>query len=119
MARHRLVCRECALGEEASAMALNMLREARLEDGGSGHGFNRRVLRRFRLSSMRGSFQYWSPAIYGATIAAVALIAAIQLLARSSELPVFRAAGADARRIHLDAPLFPSGPIANRIQVPE
>jgi len=119
LARHRSVCDVCAKGEEAASMALNMLRQARLEDTEASPRFNRRVIRRFRLSNIRGSFQYWSPAVYGAAIAAVALIAALQLLARSSQLPVFRAAGADARRIQVDSPVFPTVPIANRIRSTE
>ena len=51
----------------------------------------------------------------GAAIAAVALVSALQMLARSSELPVFRTGTSEARRIKLGSPAFPVLPIADRI----
>ena len=117
--RHRSVCRDCARTEEASSMALNMLRESRLDPSTSGSGFDIRVIRRVRLQTVRLSVQYWSPAIFGAAIAAVALVSALQMLARTSELPVFRAGASEARRIQLGGPVIPDIPIADRISIPE
>ena len=99
-------------------MALNMLRESRLEPSASGMGFDIRVIRRVRLQSVRLSVQYWSPALFGAAIAAVALVSALQMLSRTSELPVFRAGTSEARRIHVGGPQIPDIPIADRISVP-
>lgn len=119
MARHRSVCAECRRLEAETALALNMLRESRLETPDAGLGFNRRVMRRARISSIRAGLSYWSPAIYGASIAAVALIAALQLLSQPGRLPVFNQSGADARRIVVDSPIFPDLPIAHRIRSSE
>jgi hypothetical protein len=57
----------------------------------------------------------WSPALFGAAIAAVALISALQMLARSNELPIFRAGTSEAHRIRISSPEFPQIPIAERI----
>ena len=46
MARHRDVCRPCSSKEEASALALNMLRESKLEADEPAVAFDRRLLRR-------------------------------------------------------------------------
>ena len=100
-------------------MALNMLRESRLDPSTSGSGFDIRVIRRVRLQTVRLSVQYWSPAIFGAAIAAVALVSALQMLARTSELPVFRAGASEARHIQLGGPVIPDIPIADRISVPQ
>ena len=116
--RHRDVCWDCARREEATSLALNMLRESRLEPNGAETGFDIRVIRRVRLQTVRLSVQYWSPAIFGAAIAAVALVSALQMLARTSELPVFRTGASEARRIELGAPVIPDIPIADRISVP-
>lgn len=118
MARHRAVCRGCARTEEAASMALNMLRESRIEPDTPETGWDVRVIRRVRLQSVRLSVQYWSPAIFGAAIAAVALVSALQMLARTSDLPVFRAGASEARRIQLGGPVIPDIPIADRISIP-
>lgn len=96
-----------------------MLRESSLVPDAPESGFDMRVIRRVRLQTVRLSVQYWSPAIFGAAIAAVALVSALQMLARTSELPVFRAGTSEARRIKLGGPVIPNIPIADRISVPQ
>jgi hypothetical protein len=115
MSRHRTVCRECAASEEDSSLALNMLREAKLEVEPAERSFDTRLIRRLRVQSVRMGMQYWSPAVFGAAIAAVALISALQMLARTHELPVFKTGQSEARRIHVGTPEFPEIPIADRI----
>lgn len=117
MERHRLVCSPCAQREQASSLALNMLREARFEDADPSATFDVRVIRRVRVQMVRASFQYWSPAVCGAAIAAVALVAGLQLLSRSHQLPVFQTGGSDARRIQVSAPDFPELPLNSRLEV--
>lgn len=112
---HREVCRQCAAKEEASALALNMLRKARLEAELPAQSFDTRLMRRLRVQSVRMGVQYWSPAVFGAAIAAVALVSALQLLARSNELPVFNAGQSEALRIQVGSPEFPEIPIAEKI----
>jgi len=116
---HRSVCRECARREEATSLALNMLRESSIVPSAPERGFDIRVIRRVRLQTVRLSVQYWSPAIFGAAIAAVALVSALQMLARTNEMPVFRAGVSEARRIQLGGPVIPDIPIADRISIPE
>lgn len=115
MARHRAVCPACVRQEEASALALNMLRESRLESPLPGGQYETRLMRRLRVQTVRIGMVDWSPAFLGAAIAAVALVSALQMLARSSELPVFRTGTSEARRIKLGSPAFPVLPIADRI----
>lgn len=104
---HRSVCEPCARREEATSMALNMLREARFEATDPSAAFDLRLMRRVRVQTVKISMQYWSPAVYGAAIAALALVAGLQLLGRTNELPVFQTGGADARRIQVAAPDIP------------
>lgn len=115
MERHRRVCAQCAKQEEATALALNMLRESSLESEDLNQAFDRRLLRRVRLQSLQLGLQNWSPALLGGVIAAVALVSALQILSRTDRLPIFRTGNADARRIELSFPEFPHIPIAERI----
>lgn len=105
MHRHRAECSDCRMREEQYSLALNMLREASF-DGQSESNFDSRVLRRFHVDRVRSSVGYWSPAILGAGIAMVVMLAAIQLVSRSSELPVFNVGGAGVNRAE-DAPAIP------------
>ena len=115
MDRHRGACFSCAKREKASALALNMLRQARIDTQAPEGQFETRLLRRLRVQSVRIGMADWSPALFGAAIAAVALISALQMVARSNELPVFKAGSSEARRIQVNSPEFPQVPIANRI----
>lgn len=114
---HRQVCSCCARREEATSLALNMLRESRLEPAAPQMSFDVRVIRRVRLQAVRLSMQYWSPAIFGAAIAAVALVSALQMLTRTNQMPIFRAGASEARRIQLGGPEIPDIPIADRISI--
>lgn len=105
MDRHRAECSDCRRHEEQFSLALNMLREASF-DGQSESNFDSRVLRRFHVDRVRSSVGYWSPAILGAGIAMIVMLAAIQLVSRSSDLPVFNVGGAGVKRA-ADAPAIP------------
>lgn len=115
--RHRSVCVPCAHREEASSLALNMLREASFDEADPGASFDVRLIRRVRVQTVRASFQYWSPAVCGAAIAALALVAGMQLLSRTHQLPVFQSGNSDARRIQISAPDFPELPLNGRFEV--
>jgi hypothetical protein len=114
--RHRRVCQACARREEVTAFVLNMLREARMEAELPGESYDVRLLRRIRLEAARRSLRDWTPAAWGATIAALALLATLQLLGRSSDLPSFRTGASEALRIEIGLPDFPDIPIAERIR---
>lgn len=106
MERHKAVCPECARQEDQRHMALNMLRMAALEPE-IAPSFDERVLRRHKVESVRASIRYWSPAVLGGSIAAMAMLAALQLISEPSQLPVMRAAGYQSRRLSTETPLIP------------
>lgn len=60
--------------------------------------FNTRVLRRWRVHRTKSSVWYWSPALVGASVAAVALLAVLQLIANSREIRPINVPGAEVRR---------------------
>jgi hypothetical protein len=115
MERHRAVCNDCVRREEAAAMALNMLRESGIEAEQPARSYDLRLIRRVRVQAVRASAQYWSPVVFGAAIATLVLVGALQLVSRSGQLPVFRAGTSEARRIRIEAPAFPDVPISERI----
>lgn len=104
--RHRAVCSVCARAEEEAHDALKMLRLAILEPE-SDPGFGHRVLRRARVQSVRAKFGYWSPAVFGAAIAGIAILAALQMIANSSHLPAIRVPGANGPEMTRRDPVFP------------
>jgi hypothetical protein len=104
--RHRCVCKKCESTEVQSAMALNMLRESGLEPAEAPF-FEERLIRKHRIQLVRASLQYWSPAVFAAGIAIVAVLAGMQMITESNKLPTFGGVGVDARRIDSDMPRFP------------
>lgn len=110
MAKHRVVCPSCASFESLSATALGMLRLATIEAEPTAH-FDERVVRKLRVQVTRESIRYWSPAVVGAFIAGLAVIAALQMITRSADLPHVRLPGSEAKRIQLSrpAPFLPGG----------
>lgn len=104
---HRATCASCSEMFE-STRGLNMLRMCSM-DAAPSAGFDDRVLRRIQLDRRKSSLSYWSPAIVGAAVACLALLAALQMIARPTSLPNFRGPGADARRIESNqGPLIPA-----------
>lgn len=110
--RHRVVCGECARAEEASHDAMKMLRLAILEPE-TDPAFDHRVLRRARLQGVRAQFGYWSPAVFGAAIAGIAILAALQMIADSSRLPAIRVPGANGPEMTRRDPEFPRLDVPN------
>lgn len=110
MAKHRTVCACCASYESLSASALSVLRLATIEAEPTPQ-FDERVVRKLRVQVSRESIRYWSPAVAGAFIAGLAVIAALQMITRSADLPHVRLPGSEAKRIQLSrpAPFLPSG----------
>ena len=96
--KHREVCTPCSEMHEQSCLALNFLRAATL-DVEVHPSFEDRVLRKLRVQTTRESIRYWSPAVAGAFVAGLAVIAALQMITRSAELPHVRYPGGEARRI--------------------
>lgn len=109
MGRHRRVCLSCRLAEHQSSLALNMLRDAALEAQRSPT-FDDRLLRRVRLQFRRAKIDYWSPAMFGAAIAGIAVLAALQMITQTSKLPAVPLSGRtfEARHVTQPTPDFPS-----------
>ena len=96
--KHRMACEECNEFQSQSSLALNFLRASAI-DVDVNPMFEERVIRRLRIQGTRESLRYWSPAVAGAFIAGLAVVAALQMITRSAELPHVRLPGAESRRI--------------------
>src|SRR5947208_10032822 len=98
MAKHRHACDECNQFQSQSCLALNFLRAATIEVDVHPM-FEERVIRKLRVQTTRESLRYWSPAVAGAFIAGLAVVAALQIVTRSAELPHVRLPGSESRLI--------------------
>lgn len=107
MQRHKAVCRECARREDQSSMALNMLRLSTL-DVEVGPAFDQRILRRHRIQSVKAGLGYWSPALVGGAIAFLAMMAGLQMISESNQLPTFNGVGIESYRLRTEGPLIPT-----------
>ena len=85
VAQHRRDCEECRSFEVSSDDVLSVLRSATLEPEIS-IGFEDRVIRKLKLQTMRESLSYWTPALVGAGIACVAIVATLQIAATPVQL---------------------------------
>lgn len=103
--RHRERCESCRTIEANQHLALNMLRSSALLEEPTD-GFDRRVLRRARIQAVREGFGYWSPAAVGATIAAVLVLALLQIVGRPGNLRENMSPVGEARRT-TTAPAIP------------
>lgn len=95
--RHRERCESCRTIEANQHLALNMLRSTAIHEEPTD-GFDRRVLRRARIQSVREGFGYWSPAAVGATIAAVLVLALLNIVGRPGGLRENTTPVGEARR---------------------
>ncbi|MBL8088414.1 MAG: hypothetical protein JNM85_10155 [Chthonomonas sp.] len=67
--------------------------------------FDARLLRMAKVQFGRDQFRYWSPALAGACIAAVAVFAILQALSQPIDPTDLR--GKEARRVSIDRTVFP------------
>lgn len=80
--KHREVCYPCLRYEQHGLNAMNMLTSGALEPEIS-EGFDENVIRTLRTTKReRVAVSYWSPAMAGAAVAGLAILAALQLLSR-------------------------------------
>jgi len=112
VARHECTCGRCEKHMSKGFAALNMLRGQALEASPKA-SFDERVLRRWRVISVRGSLGYWSPAMIGAAVAGLVILAALQMISQTSQLPAFSTPRGEAR---LATPAFPDTLDANTIR---
>ena len=96
--KHRKACPDCRDYQAQSSLALNFLRAGAIEVDVNPQ-FEERVIRKLRVQTARESLGYWSPAVAGAFIAGLAVVAALQMITRSAELPHIRMPGSEAKRI--------------------
>ena len=97
---HQLACEPCAELLRTSSMSLNMLRMSAMEAEISPT-FDEKLMRKLRLQTGRASLNYWSPAVFGAAIAGLAVLAAMQAVARTVDGPnVRKASGEESRLMH-------------------
>lgn len=95
---HSERCESCARARASAEEAFSMLRLAALDPEPDPH-FDERLLRRVQVLRGRESLRYWSPAMVAAAVACLAVLAALQLLTRSSEVRSFVLPGGEARRM--------------------
>jgi len=96
--KHRESCPDCNEFQSQSSLALNFLRASTIEVDVHPQ-FEERVIRKLRVQTTRESLKYWSPAVAGAFIAGLAVIAALQMITRSADLPHVRFPGGESFRI--------------------
>ena len=94
---HRHKCARCQQTERIGCNALDHLAQMGL-DGHPSAGFDVRTLRRWFIARQRARLAYWSPAIVGALVAAICLMAALQTITRSRELPGLSIPDVEAKR---------------------
>ena len=101
--QHEANCVRCEGYMAKGFAALNMLRGQALEPAPK-LSFDERVLRRYRVISVKASLRYWSPAVIGAAVAGLVILAALQMISQTSQLPAFSNPRGEAR---LATPAFP------------
>jgi len=82
-----------------------MLRMTGAMEPMAAENFDERILRRHKVETVRAGVRYWSPAMMGAAVAGLVVLAAMQMIAQSSKLPSFKVPGSEAR---LSSPAIPS-----------
>lgn len=80
--KHREVCFECMRYEQQGTNAMNLLHAAAIEPEISDN-FDERVLTMMRRQPKRLALNYWSPVFAGAAVAALAVVATLQMIART------------------------------------
>ncbi|HEY3782825.1 MAG TPA: hypothetical protein VGL56_17210 [Fimbriimonadaceae bacterium] len=104
MGAHEERCEECARSMESASFALDALRGEFMEPVPCPN-FESKVIRQYRIESKRASLRYWSPAVVGAAVAGLVVLAAMQMIAQSSQLPSFKVPTGEAR---LSKPAIPN-----------
>lgn len=104
--RHLSECERCRTEARQSAASLDLLRSAALQVEVTD-SFEERLVRRARNRAAAESLRYWSPALIGAALAGIAMLAALQIVTRGSSLPPVNVPGAETRRYERPDPYTP------------
>lgn len=102
---HRSRCSDCAAAESYGNVALDILAGSTVDHSPSPT-FDLRTIRRWRLARARSSAAYWSPAVIGASVAALAVLAVLQVISHSAEMPTLKPR-AEQGRNELASPVLP------------
>lgn len=97
MEAHRAKCPRCADYETSMVGSLISLRGSELPIE-AAEGYTMRVAKKAWVVCQRDTARYWSPALCGAAVAGLLLIALVQLANRGREVNYFRPTTQDARR---------------------
>lgn len=96
--KHREACAECAEHEQ-SHLSLGMLLRGSALTAQPSEDFDRQLMLRWKDElRARRTLVYWSPTIIGASVAAIALLALLQLLTGASKVNPVDITGHEARR---------------------
>lgn len=104
---HRVTCPECRVSERQGALALSMLRNSAIEPELTPN-FNERLVRRWHVQTVKNSLGFWSPAFVGAVVAALLVLASLQIVSQSGKFPTVTLNGHEARRINPPDTVFPN-----------
>lgn len=103
--KHRTNCAKCAQLEQAEMQSLEFLRGHRL-DFESDETLDAKILSAV-LVQRRSAIGYWAPSAIGAAVAALAVMAILQVITRSDELAPVSVNGSEAKRIVTGTHEFP------------
>jgi hypothetical protein len=92
--------------ERDESLSLNLLRDASPEPVVSAR-FTETAVRKIRLDARRNSLSYWSPALVGAGIAALACLTIFQLLSSSPSSSRPGMKNESASLLRSSSPIFP------------
>ncbi len=102
VARHEATCNRCAAEQALTDAAMDFLRSSAIEPE-PDPTFESRFIRRWRVEQRARTVSYWMPAVVGAVVASVALLAVIQILFAS---PVKRDIDLKGREAQLNIPSY-------------
>lgn len=104
---HRLACETCRKREFGTRAALNFLQDAGLDHEGDD-AFDRRLATLWSVEKRaRRETPVWAPAIASAVMAALAVLAVLQVITHREELEPIDVRGHEARLASPDRPEFP------------
>lgn len=104
---HLLSCEKCARDEVLYQAGLETLVKSELDACASPDFQASLEARLQRENARRSPFGSWSPALIGASVAALAFLTVLQLLANPVQLKPMNTAGTEARMHFEEAPQFP------------
>lgn len=115
VAQHRQCCEDCAELEQVH-LSMSLLLRGSIVAASPSEAFDQKLISRWQEElRARRTLVYWSPTLIGASVAAIALLALLQLLTGTSKVNPVDLTGHEARRgpateVHLPLLREPSRP---------